>query len=61
MGEIKADTIVTMHVIIRPVAAGKMQGEPALIRSGTRIVMQGHPGCIFPAADNIKAPKYRLT
>lgn len=26
MGEIKADTIITLHVIVRPAGAGKTQG-----------------------------------
>jgi len=26
MGDVKADTIVTMHVIVRAAAAGKLQG-----------------------------------
>lgn len=27
MGELKADTIITMHVIVRPAPAGKPQSE----------------------------------
>ena len=30
MGEIKGDTIVTMHVIVRPATAGKLQGKSLL-------------------------------
>jgi hypothetical protein len=30
MGELKPDTIVTMHVIVRPVGAGKPQGDTSI-------------------------------
>lgn len=38
MGELKADTVVTMHVIVRPTPAGKPQGERQLPNSNHVII-----------------------
>lgn len=48
MGELKADTVVTMHVIVRPAPVGKPQGEYHAHRAPNLIInLPAYPSSIM--------------